>query len=117
MSNFLKENKFFLISIGAVPGALFRWQIDDVFIVNIIGCFLLGMINSLPISSRYKLIFGFGFCGSLTTFSGWSFQLFQLISKGLYELFFLNSVLIVLIGFFAICLGDLFARKVINLVK
>ena len=114
MSNFLKKNKFFLISIGAVPGALFRWQIDDVFIVNIIGCFLLGMINSLPISHRYKLIFGFGFCGSLTTFSGWSFQLFQLISKGLYKLFFLNSVLIVLIGFFAICLGDLFARKVIN---
>ena len=114
MSNFLKKNKFFLISIGAVPGALLRWQIDDVFIVNIIGCFLLGMINSLPISSRYKLIFGFGFCGSLTTFSGWSFQLFQLISKGLYKLFFLNSVLIVLIGFFAICFGDLFARKVIN---
>jgi len=114
MSNFLKKNKFFLISIGAVPGALFRWQIDDIFIVNIIGCFLLGMINSLPISRRYKLIFGFGFCGSLTTFSGWSFQLFQLISKGLYKLFFLNSVLFVLIGFFAICLGDLFARKVIN---
>ena len=114
MSNFLKKNKFFLISIGAVPGALFRWQIDDVFIVNIIGCFLLGMINSLPISRRYKLIFGFGFCGSLTTFSGWSFQLFKLISQGLYKLFFLNSVLIVLIGFFAICLGDLFARKVIN---
>ena len=88
MSNFLKKNKFFLISIGAVPGALFRWQIDDIFIVNIIGCFLLGMINSLPISSRYKLIFGFGFCGSLTTFSGWSFQLFQLISNGLYKLFF-----------------------------
>ena len=114
MSNFLKKNKFFLISIGAVPGALFRWQIDDVFIVNIIGCFLLGMINSFPISRRYKLIFGFGFCGSLTTFSGWSFQLFRLISQGLYKLFFLNSVLIVLIGFFAICLGDLFAKKVIN---
>ena len=114
MSNFLKRNKFFLVSIGAVPGALFRWQIDDLFIVNIIGCFLLGIINSLPIGRRYKLIFGFGFCGSLTTFSGWSFQLFQLISKGLYKLFFLNSVLIVLIGFFAICLGDLFARKLIN---
>ena len=114
MINILKKNKFFLISIGAVPGALFRWQIDDVFIVNIIGCFLLGMINSLPISRRYKLIFGFGFCGSLTTFSGWAFQLFKLISKGLYKLFFLNSVLIALIGFFAICLGDLFAKKVIN---
>ena len=114
MTNFFEKNKFFIISIGAVPGAVFRWQIDNIFIVNIIGCFLLGMINSLPISSRYKLIFGFGFCGSLTTFSGWSFQLFQLISKGLYKLFFLNSILTVLIGFFAVYLGDLFGRKVIN---
>ena len=111
MSNFLKRNKFFLVSIGAVPGALFRWQIDDVFIVNTLGCFLLGIINALPIKRMYKLIFGFGFCGSLTTFSGWSFHLFQLISEDLYKLFFLNSVLIVLIGFFAICLGDLFAKK------
>ncbi len=117
MSDFLRKNKFFLISIGAIPGSLLRWQIDDIFIVNLIGCFLIGIIHGLPIPSRYKLIFGFGFCGSLTTFSGWSFQLFQLISKGLYKLFFLNSFLIVLIGFFTIYLGYLFSKKVINSVK
>ena len=111
MNNFFKTNKYFLISIGAVPGAIFRWQIDDVFIVNTLGCFLLGIINAMPAKRIYKLIFGFGFCGSLTTFSGWSFYLFKLISEGLYKLFFLNSVLIVLIGFFAICMGDLFAKK------
>ena len=111
MNNFLKKNKYFLISIGAVPGAIFRWHIDDFFIVNTIGCFLLGIINAMPVKRIYKLIFGFGFCGSLTTFSGWSLYLFKLISQGLYKLFFLNSVLIVLIGFFAICLGDLFAKK------
>ena len=113
MNNFFKK-KFFLISLGAIPGALLRWQIDSIFIVNLIGCFLLGIINALPISSRFKLIFAFGFCGSLTTFSGWSFQLFQLINQGLFKLFFLNSVLIVLISFFAICLGDLFAKKIMN---
>ena len=111
MNNFFKKNKYFLISIGAVPGAIFRWQIDDVFIVNTLGCFLLGIVNSMPGKRIYKLIFGIGFCGSLTTFSGWSFYLFKLISQGLYKLFFLNSVLIVLIGLFAICLGDLFAKK------
>ena len=111
MNNFFKKNKYFLISIGAVPGAIFRWQIDDFFIVNILGCFLLGIINAMPVKRIYKLIFGFGFCGSLTTFSGWSLYLFKLISQGLYKLFFLNSVLIVLIGFFAICLGDLFAKQ------
>ncbi len=111
MNSFFKKNKYFLISIGAVPGAIFRWQIDDIFIVNTLGCFLLGIINAMPVKRTYKLILGFGFCGSLTTFSGWSFHLFQLISEGLYKVFFLNSVLFVLIGFLAICLGDLFAKK------
>ena len=111
MNDFFKKNKYFLLSIGAVPGAIFRWQIDDVFIVNTLGCFLLGMINAMPMQKIYKLIFGFGFCGSLTTFSGWSFHLFKLIGEGLYRLFFLHSVLIVLIGLFAIYIGDLFAKK------
>tara|TARA_Y100001968_G_C19325786_1_gene701633 strand:+ start:776 stop:1117 length:342 start_codon:yes stop_codon:yes gene_type:complete len=112
MSNWVKKNQFFLISTGAVPGALVRWQIDDIFLVNIIGCFLLGLINSLPVSRKCKLIFGFGFCGSLTSFTGWSLKLFQLLSRGLFKLFFLHSVLIVLIGFFAIFLGDLIAKKI-----
>ena len=111
MNNFLNKNKYFFISIGAIPGAIFRWQIDDIFLVNILGCFLLGIINSMPVKKMYKMVFGFGFCGSLTTFSGWSFHLFKLISEGLFKLFFLNSVLIVLIGLFAICLGDLFSKK------
>tara|TARA_Y100001968_G_C19257617_1_gene667599 strand:+ start:631 stop:975 length:345 start_codon:yes stop_codon:yes gene_type:complete len=114
MDNFLKKNNFYLISIGAIPAALLRWQINEIFIVNIIGCFLLGFINALPISSRYKLIFGFGFCGSLTTFSGWSYQLFLILKQGLYKLFFLNSIIFVLLGFFAVCLGTLCAKKIIN---
>ena len=114
MCNLLKNNNFFLISIGAFPAAIFRWQIDEIFFVNIIGCFLLGFINSLTISREYKLIFGFGFCGSLTTFSGWSFQLFQLINQGLYKLFFLNSILMVIVGILAVGLGHLFAKKIIN---
>ena len=114
MHNFFKQNDYFLISIGAIPAALIRWQIDGIFIVNTIGCFLLGFINSLTIPKRYKIIFGFGFCGSLTTFSGWSFQLFQLISQGFYKLFFLNSLLIVILGIFAVGLGHFFAKKINN---
>ena len=111
MRIFLKNN-FFIISIGAIHGAILRWQIDQVFIVNIIGCFILGFINSLNISRRYKLIFGFGFCGSLTTFSGWAFQLFELINQGFYKLFFLNSILMVMLGLLAIGLGNLLAQKI-----
>ncbi len=114
MNIFLKNNNFIIISIGAVPAAILRWQIDQIFIVNAIGCFLLGFINSLPVSARYKLLFGFGFCGSLTTFSGLSFELYKLINKGFYKLFFFNSILILMIGLLSVCLGHLLAKKIIN---
>ena len=114
MNSFIKHNNFLIISLLAFPAAILRWQIDQILIVNIIGCFLLGFINSLTISKRYKLIFGFGFCGSLTTFSGWSFQLFELIKEGFYKLFFLNSIFIVMLGFIAVGLGHFVARKIVG---
>ena len=114
MKSFVRNNNFLIISIGSVPAAIFRWQIDQIFIVNTIGCFLLGFINSLPISRRYKLLLGFGFCGSLTTFSGWSFQLLQLINAGLYKLFVLHSILTVMLGICAVGLGHLVSKKIIN---
>ena len=117
MNNFFQKNNYLLISLGAVPAAILRWQIDQIFIVNTIGCFLIGFIYALPISRKYKLIFGFGFCGSLTTFSGWSFRLYQLINLGLYKLFLLNSILFVLIGISATGIGFLFGKKIINSVN
>ena len=107
----IKKNTFFLISIGAIPGALFRWQIDEIFIVNLIGCFLLGFFNSLAIPNKYKLTLGVGLCGSMTTFSGWSFNLYDLLSQGLYILFLLNSISIVFMGVIAIGLGRMVAIK------
>ncbi len=111
MSKDIKNNAFFLISLGAIPGALFRWQIDEIFIVNLIGCFLLGFFNSLDILKRYKLTFCVGLCGSMTTFSGWSFQLYNLLNQGLYKLFLFNSISIVIMGVLAIALGHIFAKK------
>ena len=111
MSKDIKNNAFFLISLGAIPGALFRWQIDEIFIVNLIGCFLLGFFNSLNILKRYKLTLCVGLCGSMTTFSGWSFYLYKLLNQGLYQLFLLDSISIVLLGVLAIGLGHIIAKK------
>ncbi len=107
----IKKNTFFFISIGAIPGALFRWQIDEIFVVNLIGCFLLGLIHSLSISKRYKLSLGIGFCGSMTTFSGWSFHLHNLLDQGRYVMFLSHSILSVLFGVLAIALGHIVAKK------
>ena len=107
----MKKNTFILISMGAIPGALFRWQIDEIFIVNLIGCFLLGFFNSLAITKKYRLTLGVGLCGSMTTFSGWSFHLKTLLNQGLYRSFLFNSILTVIIGVLAIGLGHVFAKK------
>ena len=101
-----------MISIGAIPGALIRWQLDEIFIVNLIGCFFLGFFNSLTIAKRYKLTLSVGLCGSMTTFSGWSFHLNDLLLKGLYQLFFFQSILIIIMGIFAVGLGQTIAKKI-----
>ena len=114
MNRISRNNDFYIIAIGAVPAAIFRWKINQILIVNIIGCFLLGFINSLSIHRRYKLLFGVGFCGSLTTFSGWSFQLYKFINQGFYKLFFFNSILFVSLGLVAVFSGHWIAKKIIN---
>ncbi len=111
MGTFIKKNTFFLISIGAIPGALIRWQVDEIFIVNLVGCFFLGFFTSLRITKRYKLTLGVGLCGSMTTFSGWSFYLNNLLNKGLYQSFLVHSISFVLVGIFSVCLGHILAKK------
>ena len=91
--------KVFFVSIGAIPGVILRWQIDEILIVNIIGCFLIGLFNFSSSNSKYKLIFCIGFCGSLTTFSGWIFDLFILISDGFYLQASLLTIAMILMGF------------------
>ena len=76
-----------LVSLGAVPGALLRWQVahhldDRSVVVNVVGAALLGLLAGLPAAPRRQLLVGIGFCGSLTTFSGWMLDAMRLISAG-----------------------------------
>jgi CrcB protein len=95
------------ISIGAVSGALARYQIGKIFSeyiskdpktrggltewhvagINISGSFVLGMLAGVPTSSpkfsaRNKLMVGVGFCGSFTTFSTYSMDLVTMANEG-----------------------------------
>ena len=76
-----------LVALGAVPGALVRWQValhwaDCHVLVNVLGAALLGFLAGLPAAPRRQLLIGIGFCGSLTTFSSWMLEAMQLISAG-----------------------------------
>ena len=80
-----------LVGVGAVPGALLRWQFglvlhDRDVVVNVLGSVILGLLlgrygrpNSKP---RIQLLVGIGFCGSLTTFSSWMVNSVDLIHSG-----------------------------------
>ena len=103
--------EFFIISIGSILGSLIRWKIDNIFFVNILGCFIFGFINNLQISKKFKLFFCFSFCGSLTTFSGWILDLFNIFNKRLYLLFLFKVILFLVIGYFAIYLGYLISNN------
>ena len=97
--------EFFVISAGSILGSLIRLKIDNIFFVNILGCFMFGFINNLQTSKTIKLFFCFSFCGSLTTFSGWILDLYNILNKGLFLSFFLRVILFLVIGYFAMYLG------------
>ena len=72
----LELQELLLVGVGAVPGALLRWQLvlhlgDQNLLVNVLGAAFLGLLAGLPTAPRRQLLLGIGFCGSLTTFSSW----------------------------------------------
>ena len=76
-----------LVGLGAVPGALLRWQLalhlgDQNLLVNVLGAALLGFLAGLPAAPRRQLLLGIGFCGSLTTFSSWMLAAMKHLSAG-----------------------------------
>ena len=97
--------EFFIISAGSILGSLIRWKMDNIFFVNILGCFIFGFINNLQVSKKIKLFFCFSFCGSLTSFSGWILDLLNILNKGLYLLFFVRVSLFLVFGLFALYFG------------
>ena len=76
-----------LVAIGAVPGALLRWQFGVVLndrdvLANVLGSLILGVLLGLPYRPRVQVLVGIGFCGSFTTFSSWMVNSVDLIHQG-----------------------------------
>ena len=81
-----------LVGIGGAAGALARWGIVSqwagngfpwaTLVVNVVGCALLGVIVSRPVSIDLKRLLGTGFCGGLTTFSTFAVEIVQLLDQG-----------------------------------
>ena len=84
-----------LVALGAIPGALLRWQSSVQLgpwlggsagadlLVNVLGSFVLGFLaGPIPMRTGLLLLLGIGFCGSLTTFSSWMLDVVKLLEGG-----------------------------------
>ena len=79
------------------------------FIVNIVGCLLIGVLSGL--SERYELLpewrlfFAAGICAGFTTFSSFAFENVRLLQDRDYLTFILYTVLSFTVGIAATILG------------
>jgi fluoride exporter len=77
--------------------------------VNVLGSLLIGMMAGLiepergaKIDAHVRLLVMAGFCGGLTTFSFFSWQMWMMVGSGLVWLAVLYAFLSVVIGMFAV---------------
>ena len=93
-----KQYSLILILLGSIPGAFLRWQLQNYFVANLIGALVIGIIVGMKFSDSTNLILGFGFCGSLTTYSSWMIDAVNLLFNGAYLEVLSSAILMLLIG-------------------
>lgn len=103
-----------LVFVGAMVGAPLRYLVSKAvpvpwgtFVVNVAGCFILGILASAASGSPAYALAGIGFCGALTTYSTFSYETLMLIEQKDYRRAALNLGLSLLAGLAAAALGSL----------
>lgn len=113
----------FAVAIGGAAGTLMRFGTGlwltkctanafpiATFLVNIVGCFLIGLFYSLPVRIQWatpelRLSLITGFCGGLTTFSAFAFENIKLLQDGKTTLFLLYSLGSIVVSLLAVVAG------------
>jgi CrcB protein len=112
-SDYLKNQGSDLLTIGmgGFFGAISRYLVAGFFaqapgtlVVNVLGSILLGFLMYSSeylgiVSPRTRMFFGIGFCGSLTTFSTFTVQTFQMQTpEAVFNIF--GNIILTLSGIF-----------------
>lgn len=99
-------SRYFLSNYAQKLGNLGAFPLGT-FVVNFIGCFLIGVFSSLFIKedNSLKFLLITGFCGGFTTFSTFSAENFSLWQSGNYGVLLLYILLSVILGFLGVFSG------------
>ena len=117
------------VFVGGASGALARAALGEMmpltvgqwpwptFVVNIVGCFLLGYFATrlqerLPLSAYRRPLLGTGVCGGLTTFSTMQVELLRMLQSHDYALAVAYAVASVVGGYLAIHFATSVVRRV-----
>lgn len=100
------------VAIGAIPGALLRWALDNTLLANTLGCFVVGSSGLMASPSpRRTLVVGIGFAGSLTSFSTWVLVLLAHLQRGHWAELAIQVLRDGMLGVGALLLGSVVHRR------
>jgi len=124
------DRNIFLVGLGGLIGSVARYLVAVLFAgqftssfpiatftVNIVGCFIIGILFALSdrgniLSPEWRVFLTTGFCGGFTTFSTFSYESIKLIQDGEFFYLGLYVALSVVVGFAATYLGIIVVRSI-----
>ncbi|MDQ6609676.1 MAG: fluoride efflux transporter CrcB [Bacteroidota bacterium] len=107
----------FAVAIGGATGSVLRYAIQKqlnasfplgTLLVNIAGCFLIGVLWALctkGLEEQKRLLLMTGFCGGFTTFSAFTLEGIQMMMAARWVVFFLYTGSSIAFGLLANFLG------------
>jgi len=114
---------FLIVGLGGASGSMLRYAVQKIFqvqtaaafptgtlLVNIAGCFLIGILwslvsRSLTWNDEMKLLLMTGFCGGFTTFSAFTLEGIGLLKENRTVLFVIYLTASVVGGLLATFIG------------
>ena len=118
-----------IVGLGGAVGTILRYLIGLIplkeslqfpiktFVINIIGCFLIGCIVTLALkinnfNPKLILFLKVGVCGGFTTFSTFALEANNLIKTSHWGIAVTYIILSIIIGIFAVFLGQWLIDKI-----
>jgi fluoride exporter len=121
--------RYLLVAIGGGTGALARYVAASAIMtrfggkfplgtlaINVTGSFLIGFLMTIltgrfQVDPRWRLLLVVGFLGGYTTFSSFEWETYTSVREGELWAGMLNVVSSVMLGYVAVWLGSMLARR------